>query len=312
MKAETGKIKVAVLMGGIGAEREVSLQSGENIAIAVRQAGLDVAIADITPDNLGILDDSGIDVFFLGLHGEFGEDGQIQEILEERKLVFTGSDSRACRLAFDKVASKEVFREVGVTVPRDVTVDGASGADMLAKQIAALGEKYVIKPIRQGSSVGITITDDESGAAEAALKCFERFGDCMVEEFIEGREITVGIVGGGTLPIIEIRSKQEFYDYHAKYIDDATEFLFDTVGDEETVTRIDQAATACFDAIGCRHYGRVDMILADDGTVYVLEINTLPGMTSHSLLPKAAGKAGMTNSELCVKIIAAAVDTFER
>jgi D-alanine-D-alanine ligase len=148
-------------------------------------------------------------------------------------------------------------------------------------------------------------------AAEAAGKCFAEYGECMVEEFIAGREITVGIVNGRGLPIIEIRSKMEFYDYHAKYVDDATEYLFDTVSDDEkTVSRVQDAAVKCFEALGCRHLGRVDMILDGDDNEYVLEINTLPGFTSHSLLPMAAAKSGLSASALCIEIVEAALKSF--
>ena len=165
------------------------------------------------------------------------------------------------------------------------------------------GDKFVVKPVKQGSSVGVVIVDGCGASAEAGLKCFAEFGDCMIEEFIDGREITVGIVNGAVLPITEIVSKAKFYDYEAKYLDDATEYLFDTITDKELIEKINKSALACYNSLGCRHQSRVDMILAEDGTPYVLEINTLPGFTSHSLLPMAAKRAGMSGSELCCEII---------
>ena len=299
-------------MGGVGAERDISLQSGANMAVAIREAGFETVEYDITRDDMEILDDRTIDVFFLALHGEFGEDGQLQEILEKKSLCYTGCDSRASRMAFDKIASKEIFEQAGVTVPRHIYLSAQTSAEELVGCLGKIGEKFVVKPIRQGSSVGVIIVTGWEEAAAEAVKVFDEFGDCMIEQFIEGKEITVGILNGTALPIIEIRSKQEFYDYHAKYIDDATEFLFDTVTDEKTVIEINRSAITCFDSLGCRHFGRVDMILSESGEPYVLEINTLPGLTTHSLLPKAAARAGLSNSQLCTKIIEAALETFKR
>lgn len=306
------KAKVAVLAGGIGSEREVSLMSGKNIFAAVEKAGFETVISDITPEDLTILDDKSIDVFFLALHGEFGEDGQVQKILEERGLCFTGSDSASSELAFDKAASKEAFRRAFVTVPRDVCIHASTDVKEFSERISKFGEKFVIKPIKEGSSVGVKIISGPKAAAEAANKCASEFGDCMTEEFIAGHEITVGLVDGQALPIIEIVTKTEFYDYYAKYIDDATEYLFDTVRDKEIVARINEDALISFNSLDCRHYGRVDMILTDEGDPFVLEVNTLPGFTSHSLLPMAAARAGMGTDVLCARIIEAALKDFSK
>ena len=180
----------------------------------------------------------------------------------------------------------------------------------LCEKLAKVGERFVVKPINQGSSVGVEIVSGCADAAAAARKCYAEYGDCMVEEFIAGKEITVGILNGKPLPIIEIRSKVQFYDYHAKYVDDATEYLFDTVCNTDTVAKAQDAAVKCFEVLGCRHLGRVDIILDTDDNEYVLEINTLPGFTSHSLLPMAAEKTGLSASELCIEIVEAALKTF--
>lgn len=295
-------------MGGVGSEREISLQSGGNVAAALRGAGFDVVEFDIAPDRLGILDDASVDVFYPVLHGEFGEDGQLQEILEGMGLVYVGSDSRSSRLAFDKIASKEAFRAGGVRVARDVCITSGGDLEGLCDKLAKVGERFVVKPIREGSSVGVEIVSGHAEAAAAGAKCFEKYGECMIEEFIAGREITVGILNGRALPVIEIRSKMQFYDYHAKYVDDATEYLFDTIVDSEVVAMVQATAVKCFEVLGCRHLGRVDMIIDDDGE-YVLEINTLPGFTSHSLLPMAGAKAGYPASELCREIVEAALES---
>lgn len=308
MSMSVNDLKIAVLMGGIGSEREVSLLTGANIAAAVSKAGYCVVQSDITPDDMSILDDSTIDLFFLGLHGRFGEDGTLQKFLEERGLVFTGSGSKASAAAFDKHTSKTIWKQAGINVPKDIRIDGSARLESVAEELAKFGEKFVVKPITQGSSVGVEIITGPEAAAKAGFNCLSEYGDCMIEEFIPGREITVGILLEKTLPIIEVRSKAVFYDYNAKYLDDATEYLFGTIDDKELIDRINNIAYKCHSTLGCRHLSRVDMIITEDGTPYVLEINTLPGFTSHSLIPMAAKKAGIGADFLCDKIIRSALN----
>jgi D-alanine-D-alanine ligase len=300
-------VKVAVLMGGIGEERDISLQSGNCVAQALKEGGIDVITSDVSPDNLDVLEDGSIDVFFVALHGKFGEDGQLQQILEDKSLRYTGSRPKACRLALDKIASKKAFVKAGVLTPAAVELKPNTDLSKLEKQLRQFADKFVVKPVTQGSSVGITIIDNPKSAATEAQKCLAQFGDCMIEEFVPGREITVGVLLGKALPIIEIKSKTGFYDYHAKYIDDRTEFLFDTINDPELAEKIENAAIDCFNALGQRHFARVDFILGSDGNFYALEVNSIPGMTSHSLVPKAAARAGLSMSSLCIKIAEAAL-----
>jgi D-alanine-D-alanine ligase len=302
-----GEIKVAVLTGGIGRERDVSLQSGRCVADALEKAGLAVVVADVRPDKLDILRDDTIDVFFPALHGQWGEDGRLQQIMQDRSLVYAGSGPAASRLAFDKMASKKAFVEAGVAAPDAIALDPATDLERLEADLADFADKYVIKPITQGSSVGVGIASGPRQAAAAARRALNEFGDCMIERFVPGREVTVGILGAEPLPIIEIRAKSGFYDYHAKYVDEQTEFLFDTIEDAAVVANIHSAALDCFDAIGCRHFARVDFILSDEEIAYALEVNTIPGFTNHSLLPKAAQKAGMSMSDLCLQIAKAAL-----
>jgi D-alanine-D-alanine ligase len=290
-------------MGGISEERDISIQSGTCVARALEEAGLNVLTADIGPDKLETLDDSNIDVFFLALHGRFGEDGQLQQLLEDRGLIYTGSGPRASRLAFDKMAAKKVFAQAGINVPLAVEISPGVGIEHLEEQLQQLGRKYVVKPLRQGSSVGISIVTDPRQAIAAAQKTCSEFGDCMIEKFISGREVTVGILEDRALPIVEIRSKTGFYDYRAKYIDERTEYLFDTIDNAVLSAKIKTAALDCFNALGCRHFARVDLILGKDDIPYALEVNTIPGFTTHSLLPKAAAKAGLSMSDLCVRIV---------
>ena len=303
-----GPVKVAVLMGGIGEERDISLQSGICVAQALKEAGLDVVTSDVGPDNLDILEDSSIDVFFLALHGRFGEDGQLQQILEDKSLRYTGSGPRACRLALDKMASKKAFAKAGILTP--VAVEFKPNADpaKLEKQLKQFADRFVVKPITQGSSVGVTIVDNPKSVLAEAQKCFDMFGNCMIEEYIPGREITVGVLLGRAMPIIEIKSKTGFYDFHAKYIDERTQFLFDTIDNPALIKKVEAAAIECFKSLGLRHFARIDFILSADGTAYALEANSIPGLTSHSLLPKAAAKAGLSMSDLCIKIIKAALE----
>ena len=296
-------LKVAVLRGGIGREREVSLESGRCVAEALRTAGLEVVSSDVGPDDLGILDNGDIDVFFLALHGEFGEDGQLQQILEDRGLVYTGCGPETSRLAYDKIASKRRFAAAGVNVPADVVVGDERDLAGLENRLRPLGERFVVKPVRQGSSVGVYIVEGPRQAAEAARNVQQEFGDVLIEVFVPGRELTVGVLGRDALPIIEIRSRTGFYDYHAKYVSEQTEYLFDTVEDERVRDEVGRAALACFDALGCRDFARVDFILGGDGAIYALEVNTIPGFTTHSLLPKAAARTGLSMSELCVGIV---------
>ena len=302
------KLKVAVLAGGVGTERDVSIRSGKCVAEALTQAGFDVTTADVTPDDMGILNDSSIDVFFVAMHGEFGEDGKLQQILEDKGLVYTGSGPQASKLAFDKLASKKCFEKVGITTPKAIEFDGLKKAEELEEQLTHLGKKFVVKPVREGSTIGVTIVEDAKSALAAAKECLSKFGDCMIEEFIAGREITVGILENRALPIIEIRAKTGFYDYHAKYSDNKTEFLFDTIDDSILIEKINAAAMDCFNALGCRHFARVDFRLSDDGIAYALELNAIPGFTDRSDLPKAAAKTGLSMSGLCTEIIEAALE----
>jgi len=270
-------------------------------------AGVEVVAVDIEPDRMEILDDKEINVFFIALHGRFGEDSELQQILEDKSLVYTGSGPAASRLAFDKLTSKQFFANAGIMVPRAIRFDGEQEPEELEKELGQIGNKFVVKPLCQGSSIGVSIVDDAASVVSAAQQCLSEFGDCMIEEYIEGREITVGLLGSQALPIIEIRSKGGFYDYEAKYLDDETEFLFDTIEDRELAGTIEKAAVASFDVLGCRHFARADFIMDDKQNVYILEVNTIPGFTSHSLLPMAAAKAGISMSDLCLRIVQAAL-----
>jgi len=304
----TKGLKVAVLCGGIGSEREISLESGRNVYEALRQAGFETVLADFRPEDMQILDDRSIDVFFIAMHGQFGEDGQLQQILEDKSLCYTGSAPEACRLAFDKMASKKLFNGCDIKTPAAITLDAHKDVQLFEKELEKFAYKFVIKPLRQGSSVGVSIVDTARQAVIAAEKTVAEYGACMIEEFIPGREITQGIVCGRALPIIEIRPTEQFYNYQAKYLDEKTQFLFDTIEDKNLKEEVRSTALKCFDVLGMRDFARVDFILGDDGQPYVLEVNTIPGLTAHSLVPMAAAKANISMSELCTQIISSAVE----
>jgi D-alanine-D-alanine ligase len=306
LEIERNKIKVAVLAGGIGSERDVSIQSGRCVAEALQEAGYEVVTSDIRPDFLEILDDGSIDVFFPAMHGEFGEDGRLQQILEDKSLLYVGSGPTSSRLAFDKMASKKLFDQAGVATPAAVVFGSGTDTGLLEEKLRDFSDKYVVKPVRQGSSVGVSIVSTAQEALRAARETLREFGDCMIEEFVPGTEVTVGILHGGALPIIEVRTQGGFYDYHAKYLDEQTEFLFDTITDADVAANVSRAAIDCFNALGCRHFARIDFLLSGENIAYALEANTIPGFTSHSLLPKAAAKAGLSMSDLCAEIVEAA------
>lgn len=289
-------------MGGVSRERNVSIESGKCVAEALKEAGVNVVIADVKPDELNILNDESIDVFFIALHGTFGEDGQLQNILESKGRVYTGSGPQASRLAFDKWSSKTYFTKAGVPTPEAIFFEPDKTAE-IEDRIRRIGQKYVIKPLREGSTIGISIADNAQQAVADAKKCAAEFGDCMIEKFVHGRELTVGVLGSQSLPILEIRTINGFYDYQAKYLDDRTQYLFDTIDDAVLVSKIQKSAIDCFNSLACRGAARVDFILGDDGIPYALEINTIPGMTGHSLLPNAAARIGISMSQLCMKMV---------
>lgn len=294
----TGKT-IAVLKGGPGSERAVSLKTAESVAGALRTLGASVEEVDVTGPEFEVPADAHI--AFNTIHGTFGEDGQLQAICEARGLRYTGAGVETSRVAFDKALTKEKFIAAGVPTPRSQIVR-LDGSDTLT-----LALPVVVKPPREGSSVGVHIvrTPEE---LEAALEDARRFGDdTLVEEFIEGKELTIGILGDQVLPIIHIEPVEGFYDINNKYpwMTGTGKTLYHCPAelDEATTRRVQEASHAAFKAAGTEVYGRVDCLLRADGSPFILEINTIPGMTSSSLLPKAAAAVGIDFPELCRRII---------
>lgn len=285
------------MLGGPSAEREVSLRSGAGVVKALRSVGH--IVSEIDPKTPDWKLPAKTDVVCLApLHGTYGEDGQVQGQLEKMGVLYTGCDSEASRLAFDKVVTKQKCIKLGIPTSKFVVVNS-----LQAPLPKSLKLPLVIKPVRQGSSVGLQFverTEDWRDALAVALK-FD--SEVLVEEKIIGRETTVGILDNRPLPIVEVRPKVGSYDYKNKYTAGATEYFCPADFDSATTKKIQDAALGAFRAIGGRDYARVDIMVRSNGEPVVLEVNTLPGMTETSLLPKAAAAAGLSYEQLCQRMI---------
>jgi len=299
---EDGKLDITLLCGGISAEREVSLLTGAQIAEALRTVGHRVWQSDIAPHNLAALDHRPCDLIFPALHGAFGEDGQLQTLLEQRGIPFVGSGAAASRLGMDKAAAKSCLLEHGVPTPKWQVVYRPKFKD---NWIPAAGISYpcVIKPIGEGSSVGCKVCTDLGQARQHLAETLPTYGAMLVERFVDGYELTVGILDGQTLPVLWIKPAAGFYDYQAKYTRNDTQYDFDIPLPPDVLDEVRRVAAATHRHVGCRHLSRVDvMVNRHNHEVFVLEINTLPGFTSHSLVPKAAEKAGIPFTDLCDRL----------
>jgi D-alanine-D-alanine ligase len=267
--------------------------------------GYQVTEADIGPDDLAALDHPA-DVVFPVLHGPFGEDGQLQAILEARGLRYIGSDARSSRIAMDKDASKRAWQTAGLPTSPWATFDGPEASLALP---AGLVAPVVIKPLTEGSSIGVSIVDRTENLDEKLKDAVQRYGRVLVEKALVGPELTVGILGDRALPILQVQPPAGFYDFEAKYKRNDTAYRFDPEIDSETYARVQEIALAAFRALGCRDLSRVDFIVDRTTGPQLLEINTLPGFTDHSLLPKAAAHAGIGFDQLVQMLVAMA---FER
>lgn len=303
-----GLLDVTVLMGGPSDEREISILSGTAIADALERVGHRVTRADIHPHDTSALDRSGIDVVFIALHGDFGESGEVQAMCEARGLRYTGAGPRASSLAMDKAAAKQICKRAGVATPDWMIIEDFHSPQQVARWLGELPPPVVVKPVDSGSSVDITIAKDQSQRDEAIDAVLDKYGRVMLERFTPGREITVGILGRDPLPVLEVICAREFYDYTAKYADNAgTRYELDLDLPEEKLLAIQADALKVHAALGCRHLSRVDFILDAQGIAQFLEINTIPGFTSHSLLPMAAREAGISFEQLVDRIVAMAM-----
>jgi len=307
-RACTRPLDITVLMGGPSSEREVSLVSGAAISDALERRGHRVTRCDISPSDASALDRKGIDVVFIALHGAFGESGAVQELCEARGLRYTGSGQRSSELAMDKAASKQFLRQAGLSTPDWVIVEEFHKPQQYRKWLAGLSLPVVLKPVDGGSSVDIVIAGSEADRDQAMDYLLDKYGRTMVERFVKGREFTVGVLGEQALPVLEIIPAREFYDYTAKYSDDAgTRYVFDHGLREDQVRAFQEAALTAHHCLGCRDMSRADFILGESGPPQILEINTIPGFTGHSLLPMAAAKVGIGFDELVDRIVATAM-----
>jgi D-alanine-D-alanine ligase len=292
--------KIAVLMGGPGSEREVSLATGRGVVKALRSLGSEVVEVDVRDENFQLPHD--VDLAFITIHGTFGEDGQVQRILERRGIPYTGDDAPASEIAWDKVRTKEKFRAHGVATPPWEVIH--------AGQQPTIPVPLVVKPAREGSTVGIVIVKNEKELRAAIAEASKYDRELLIEKFVSGRELTIGILGDQALPIIEIVPKGGFYDFNNKYPflnpqagGGAKHVCPADIGADKT-KEVQQLALHAFRAATLRVYGRVDVILPENGPATVLEVNTIPGMTEASLLPEAAAAAGISYPDLCARIIA--------
>lgn len=302
MSAQFGK--VGVLYGGKSAEREVSIMSGTGVHQALHSAGVDAHLFDTGVRSLAELAEERFDRVFIALHGRYGEDGTMQGALELLKVPYTGSGPLASALAMDKTMTKRIWMNEGLPTPRFEVLDRQS--DLLAVA-AKLGLPLIVKPPHEGSTIGVTKVEDGDAMRAAYELAAEYDEQVLAEAFVQGRELTVAILGSGAqaraLPVVEIVAPEGNYDYEHKYFTDDTRYLCPAPLPEDVTRRVQEISEAAYRALGCEGWGRVDVMLDADNQPYLLEVNTSPGMTGHSLVPMAAAASGMSYEALCVEIL---------
>lgn len=308
--------RVGVLMGGVSSEREISLKSGNAIVEALGRQGLDVFSLDIVDDDHGkiarYLQDANIDVAFIALHGRLGEDGAIQSILEKENILYTGSGVNASRLAFNKAATQNLLKKSNINIPSYVTLSRGGQIDIEAI-IGALGAcPLIVKPACEGSSIGITLVAGEDHLEAAVQNAWHYDDTVLIEKYIQGRELTVGILGTDTLPVVEVCPKNHFFDFESKYTKGASEYIVPAEIPEGVTEEIQRVALKTHQILGCEGFSRVDFMIDAGRRYYVLEINTIPGFTSTSLLPKAAEHYGLSFDQLCIQLMELAYGKKEK
>ncbi len=292
--------KVAVLMGGRSAEREISLMSGNGVLKALRSKGVDAHAFDPAERDLADLKRDGFARCFVALHGRGGEDGTLQGALEFLGIPYTGSGVLASALALDKVRTKRLWAAEGLPTAPHVLLTGKSNFAAVARK---LGTPLFVKPASEGSSFGMTKVRAASGLKKAYTLAARQDAVVIAEKFIDGPELTAAIVGARVLPLIRIETPREFYDYQAKYFADDTRYLIPSGLAKKKENQLQALCLKAFHALGCHGWGRVDLMLDRRGRPFLLEINTSPGMTGHSLVPMAARAVGMSYADLCVRIL---------
>lgn len=302
--------KIAVLLGGTSAEREVSLNSGAAVLAGLREGGVDAHPIDPRETDVTRLKEMGFDKVFIALHGRGGEDGTLQGLLDLIGLPYTGSGVMASALSMDKLRSKLLWQGAGLPVAPWVGLTRKAFEkgldDAVNAQIAALGLPLIVKPSREGSSVGMSKVN-EAGALHAALAlAFQHDEEVLVEKWLSGPEFTLAVLGEEILPSIRIQPAGTFYDYEAKYLSDETQYFCPAGLSDELEAQLRGLVEKAWTVLGCSGWGRIDAMQDSDGQFYLLEANTAPGMTSHSLVPMAARQAGLSFSQLVVRILALA------
>ncbi len=316
--------RVGVLMGGPSNERHISIKSGKAVCRALVNKGLEVVPLELE-ESLTMngyrdrvrqkIQGSNIEVAFIALHGRFGEDGAIQSMLEDMRVPYTGSNAHASEQSMDKIASKDLFRTNSIPTPThkvffkdeascNIGLDNCLNEQVYFKE---LGLPLVVKPSNEGSSIGLSIVDNKSNFFEALNSSFKYSNKVIIEQYIPGREITVGILEDKPLPVVEILPKKRFFDFEAKYQKGFTEYKVPAEIEKDTYKRCQDVALGAHKAVGARFFSRVDMILSAENKPLVLEVNTIPGLTEMSLLPKAAQAAGIDFDQLILKILESAL-----
>ena len=299
--------KIAVLLGGTSAEREVSLNSGAAVLAGLREGGIDAYPVDPKEVDVTQLKSMGFQKVFIALHGRGGEDGTLQGMLELMGLPYTGSGVMASALSMDKLRSKLLWQGAGLPVAAWVALTRAEFekglSDKQLAEISALGLPVIVKPSREGSSVGMSKVVAENALQDALRLAFQHDEEVLIEKWLSGPEFTVAILGEEILPSIRIQAAGTFYDYEAKYLSDETQYFCPGFEDPARESAIQNLVLKAWNVLGCKGWGRIDVMLDSDGQFYLLEANTSPGMTSHSLVPMAARQAGMSFSQLVVRIL---------
>jgi len=299
--------KIAVLSGGTSAEREVSLNSGAAVLAGLREGGVNAHLVDPKETDVTRLKELGFDKVFIALHGRGGEDGTLQGLLDIIGLPYTGSGVMASAISMDKLRSKLLWQGAGLPVAPWVALtrrefeQGLTAA--ITGRIAALGLPVIVKPSREGSSVGMSKVDKAGDISSALALAFQHDEEVLVEKWLSGPEFTVAMLGEEILPSIRIQPAGTFYDYEAKYLSDETQYFCPSGLDAGRETEINALVLKAWQVLGCHGWGRIDVMQDSDGQFYLLEANTSPGMTSHSLVPMAARQAGMSFSQLVVRIL---------
>ena len=298
--------RIGVLMGGVSSEREISFESGNAILSALKDKGYDTFSIDVDRNIPQRIHSEEIDIAFIALHGKWGEDGIIQGLLEIMGVPYTGSGVLASALAMDKAMTKRVLRFYRLLTPDFQVIDIEKMVKAGLKQDVKTKFPVVVKPISEGSTIGVSFVENESGLSGAVEEAGKYSDKIIIEEFIDGTEITVGILNGQPLPVVEIIPKGGFYDYKSKYTKGMTDYIIPARLTHEELLKVQNIGMKTYESVGCHGVARVDMILDSKKVPYILEINTIPGMTPISLIPKAADHAGLTFNDLVEEILKSA------